>query len=204
MSFNNLDSILDCMKNWKDIRDDADKITGCLSKGNYFTLKRDKPEAQNLHAYPGIDNSTQEFYMFIIDAALDKNNTPVNLFNAITICKVEDYNGNSDIIPDTIARKRIEDWNNKYRDWATQQINFRLQTQGIFKAFNIPSSYMDRNDQYASFFALKESIGSVTGYQADIVTSKSSGGSKVYYDTVRPVPPFDVLPQSSFYLLSLI
>ena len=63
---------------------------------------------------------------------------------------------------------------------------------------------MERNVQYATFFALKPDSSSLTEYDADLITADTSRGFETYYDTVRPVPPFDVAPQSSFYLLSMV
>lgn len=204
MTFSNLESILACMKDWEQIRNNPEKVIEYLGKGNYFPVSRNKPEANNLHAYPGIDTATNEFYIFLIDAQADRNSSPIDLFNAITVCQVKQYHGNTHEIPELIARKRIDEWGKRYQTWAADQINFQIQTQGIFKAFNIPSSYIMRGKPYSTFFGLKQHNGSATGYDADLISVDSSTVSKVYYDTVRPVPPFDVLPQSSFYLLSMI
>lgn len=202
MQFNNLASIVSCLKEWEIIRDNPSQVIEYLSLGNYFSFKRNMPEASNLHAYPGICAADKEFYMFLIDAKADRKSSDSELFNAITICKVKRNLGGSDEIPEAEALKRIDTWKKEYSQWTTEQINNRQETQGIFKAFNVPSSYMERNVEYSTFFGLKEQ--SSTRYSADLITVDNSKTSIAFYDTVRPVPPFDVAPQSSFHLLDLV
>lgn len=202
MEFNNLGSIVSCLKAWENIRNNPSEVIEYLSLGNYFSFKRNMHETPNLHAYPGISTADKEFYMFLIDAEADRSSSEADLFNAITICKVKRNMGSSDEIPEAEALKRIDTWKRDYSTWATAQINNRQQTQGIFKAFNVPSSYMQRDVEYSSFFALKQE--GLASYSADLVTVDHSKSSIAFYDTVRPVPPFDVAPQSSFYLLDLL
>ena len=203
MEFKDLESIVECLKKWDQIRDNSSAVINYLSTGNSFKLNRNKPTAENLHAYPGIDTDG-ELYFFIIDAAADLSGNPVDLYNSITACKVQSSLGNGDEIPEIVARKRMNNWSKNYAQWATDQISMEQQTQGIFKAFNIPAAYAVQNTDYTVFFGLKDS-GSVTGYDADLITIDSSKSTTVFYDTVRPVPPFDAtMPESSFYLLSLV
>ena len=204
MEFNNLGSIVSCLREWDNIRDNSSEVIEYLGLGNYFSFKRNMPEASNLHAYPGICAADKAFYMFLIDAEADRNSSETDLFNAITICKVKRNMGNSDEIPEAEALKRIEVWKRDYSKWATAQINNRQQTQGIFKAFNVPSSNIQRNVEYSSFFGLKQISGSSSSQSADLITVDHSKSSIAFYDTVRPVPPFDVAPRSSFYLLDLL
>jgi hypothetical protein len=204
MEFNNLDSILSCMKQWDQIRDNSSDVINYLNLGNYFSIKRNKPATPNLHAYPGISIDDNEFYMFLIDAVDDKNSSESDLFNSITVCKVEKNYSNGDEIPEAVAKERIENWKNRYADWAIAQIQFKQQTSGIFKAFNFPSDYLDENSEYATYFGLKENSLSKAAYAADLITVNISKATAVYYDTVRPVPPFDVFPETSFHLLSMI
>ncbi|MDR6968510.1 hypothetical protein J2X31_002533 [Flavobacterium arsenatis] len=202
MEFNNLASIVSCLKEWDTIRDNSFEVTEFLNLGNYFSFTRNKPETSAIHAYPGICAADKEFYMFLIDAEADQKSSESDLFNAITICKVKRNMGNSDEIPEAEALKRIDTWKRDCSAWATEQINNRQQTQGIFQAFNVPSSYMQKDVEYSTFFALKqEGLGS---YSADLVTVDRSKSSIAFYDTVRPVPPFDVTPRSNFYLLDLL
>ncbi|HEX8270792.1 MAG TPA: hypothetical protein VF581_12940 [Flavobacterium sp.] len=204
MEFRDLASIINCIKKWDQIRSSSTDVVRYLGTGNQFQLKRDKPTASNLHAYPGIGTEDDAMYFFVLDADADRNGSSIDLFNAITVCKLERTPGNGHEIPEVVARKRIENWNKDFSQWVTNQINMP-QTDGIYKAFNIPSEYAIRNTQYSIFLGLKEDSRSVTGYVADLITTDSSRTSVVFYDTVRPVPPFDAtIPQSSFYLLSLV
>lgn len=204
MEFNNLGSIVNCLREWDNISDNPSEVIEYLGLGNYFSFKRNMPEASNLHAYPGICAADKTFYMFLIDAEADRKSSETDLFNAITICKVKRNIGNSDEIPEAEALKRIDAWKKDYPNWATSQINNRQQTQGIFKAFNVPSSNIQRNVEYSTFFGLKQIIGSSSSQSADLITVDHSKSSIAFYDTVRPVPPFDVAPRSSFYLLDLL
>lgn len=204
MEFNNLGNIVSCLREWDNIRDNPPKVIEYLGLGNHFSFKRTMSEASDLHAYPGICTADKAFYMFLIDAEADRNSSETDLFNAITICKVKRNMGNSDEIPEAEALKRIDTWKRDYSKWATAQINNRQQTQGIFKAFNVPSSYMQRDVEYSSFFGLKQESGALASHSADLVTVDHSKSSIAFYDTVRPVPPFDVAPRSSFYLLDLL
>lgn len=204
MEFNNLGSIVSCLKEWDNIRDNPSEVIKYLGLGNHFSFKRNMPEASNLHAYPGICAADNSFYMFLIDAEADRNSSEMDLFNAITICKVTRNLGNSDEIPEAEALKRIDTWKRDYSTWATAQINNRQQTLGIFKAFNVPSSYIKRNVEYSTFFGLKQEVGASASYNADLITVDHSKSSLAFYDTVRLVPPFDVAPLSSFYLLGLL
>lgn len=204
MEFNNLDSILSCMKQWDQISNSPSDIIKFLNIGNYFSIKRNKPATPNMHAYPGVSIDDNEFYIFLIDTADDKNSSESDLFNAITVCKVEKNYSNGDEIPEAEAKKRIENWKNGYTDWATAQIQFKQQTGGIFKAFNFPSDYLDENSEYATYFGLNESSLSKAAYVADLITLNTSKAATVYYDTVRPVPPFDIFPETSFHLLSML
>jgi len=204
MEFNNLGSIVSCLREWDNIRDNSSQVIEYLGLGNYFSFKRNKPLASNLHAYPGICAADKAFYIFLIDAEADRNSSEVDLFNAITICKVKRNIGSSDEIPEAEALRRIDTWKKEYSNWAAAQINNRQQTQGIFRAFNVPSSNIQPDVQYSSFFGLKPQVGASTSYSADLITVDHSKSSLAFYDTVRPVPPFDVAPQGSFYLLDLL
>ncbi|HEX8562721.1 MAG TPA: hypothetical protein VF676_07055 [Flavobacterium sp.] len=205
MEFRDLASIVNCLKKWDQIRSNATDVVQYLGTGNHFQLQRDKPTASNLHAYPGIGTEDDALYFFILSANADKVGSEIDLFNAITVCKLESSPGNGHEISDVVARKRIANWDKDFSKWAIDQIDKQQQTQGIFKAFNIPSDYAVQNTKYSVFLGLKEDSRSVTGYDADLITCDTSKSSIVFYDTVRPVPPFDVtIPQSSFYLLSLV
>jgi hypothetical protein len=203
MKFNNLGDILNCMREWNSIRDNATDVTEALTLGNFFSFNRDT-QASNLHAYPGLCTADSQLFMFLIDADSDKALSEIELFDAITICTMQKNLGHSDEIPEVVAQQRINKWTKDFTSWATDQINHRLETQGIFQAFNIPSSYMEPNVEYTTFLGLKSDSSALTGYDADLITIDNSKSGATYYDTVRPVPPFDVAPPSSFYLLSLL
>jgi hypothetical protein len=204
MAFNNLSSILDCLSEWNRIKDTPALVVEYLGLGNSFSFERATSDTAVIHAYPGISIEDKKFYMFLIDAASDRESTDIALFNAITVCEVMLRISSPSQIPEEEALKRIEEWNSNYDSWATQQIENSEETKGVFQAFNMPSSYMQKNESYVTYFGLKEDSESITNYAADLVTSYQSPAAVSYYDTVRPVPPFNINPLSNFYLLSLI
>lgn len=203
MQINNLDAVISCLKEWESIRSNTSQVLTYLSLGNQFSFERSKEGEAALHAYPGICSQDQSFYLFLIDESQDRESSPSDLFEAITICKVGNSFSNSDEIPEAVAQKRIATWREEFIPWTTDQINLSPQTEGIFKAFHVPSSYLRPRKVYVTFFGLKEDSRAPTGYQADLITTDSSKTIS-YYDTVRPVPPFDPVTDYNFYLLSLV
>jgi hypothetical protein len=155
MEFKNLSDIIICLKKWDEIRNDPDKVLNYAAPGDHFTFKRDKPTALNLHAYPGICEEDNGFYMFLIDAMADRNSSDSDLFNAITPSKVHSKLSHIDEITEQEAKARIENWNKYYTGWVTDQVNSRAETGGLFQSFNIPSSYMERNAEYRNRFRVK-------------------------------------------------
>lgn len=204
MQINNLDAVISCLKEWEWIRSHTSQVLTYLSLGNQFSFERSKEGESALHAYPGICSQDQSFYLFLIDESQDRKGSAAALFEAITICKVQNVYSNSDEIPETVAQKRIATWRKEFIPWVTAQINVSPQTEGLFKAFNVPSSYLRSRTEYVTFFGLKEDNSSPTGYQADLITTDSTKKEISYYDTVRPVPPFDPVTDHNFYLLSLV
>lgn len=203
MEFTNLQQVTNCLKEWQAMRNEPKEVLKFLALGNQFSFKRTQDPTVNLHAYPGVSAANNSFYIFLIDASQDHNSSETALFNAITVCQVQNTVGDPHQIPEVEAKRRIDNWKNHFEEWATAQIDLRQQTQGIFKAFEVPATYMQRDADYVTFFGLKDDSSAPTGYQADLVTTIQAGRALAYYDTVRPVPPFDVAPESSFYLLSL-
>ena len=201
MEFNNLSDVLNCMKEWETIRNDSNEVVNYLNLGNYFSFT-DQYSSPVLHAYPGVAKNPNEFYMFLIPRDQDIPQSEAALFNAITICKVDRKVGDSSEIPENIAKERIDNWKKDYTTWAENQISKKSQTQGLFQAFYMPSSYMQANKEYITYFALKNDTQAATGFDADLITTDEEG-TITYYDTVKPVPPFSVAPASDFYLLQL-
>lgn len=201
MEFNNLSDVLNCMKEWETIRNNSTEVVDYLNLGNYFSFI-DKYSSPVLHAYPGVSKNPNEFFMFLIPQDQDIPQSESALFSAITICKVDRKVGDSNEIPENIAKERIDNWKNDYISWAENQISRRSLTQGIFQAFYVPSSYMQLNKEYITYFALKNDAQALTGFDADLITTNAEG-TTAYYDTVKPVPPFSVAPASDFYLLQL-
>lgn len=204
MKISNLEAVISCLKEWEHIRSNATEVISYLSLGNQFAFERTTDGEAALHAYPGICSEDQSFYLFLIDESQDRTSSAADLFEAITICKVQNALGNSDEIPEAVAQKRIATWRDEFIPWVTAQINLSPPTEGLFKAFHVPSSYLRSRTEYVTYFGLKEDNSSPTGYQADLITTDSVKKEISYYDTVRPVPPFDPVTDHNFYLLSLV
>ncbi|RYJ44804.1 hypothetical protein [Flavobacterium beibuense] len=200
MTFRSLSDVISCIKQWNNIRNNGTEVVNYLNLGNAFSYTL-KSTTSDLHAYPGVCNGN-EFYMFLIPANQDTNQSEADLFNAITICQVSRVLGDPHTIPEPEALNRINAWSKNYSQWANSQISRAAVTDGIFQVFNMPSTYMKPNHEYVTFFALKTSPKATTGFDADLVTNDPASSSS-FYDTVVPMPPYTALPQSSFYLLSL-
>lgn len=203
MVFTNLDQIVNCIKDWIEIRD-TPQAKDYLETGNSFS--HECTETNNvLNAYPGIciNKNVKEMYFFLIPQDQDIEQKPEILFEKISYYKVVPNLGDPHEIPDEEALRRINNWNNGYPEWLDKEIEYKSSTGGVFKVFSMPSSYMKENGFYTTSLALKSSPASEVDYTADLVTSyNDSDSSKSYYDTARPVPPFSA-SEDSFYLLQL-
>lgn len=203
MEFKNLSEISTAIKKWEEIIKKSKSTLEYMLCGNMFKFERTQDNCLNLHVYLGAVEikNYKKLYIFLINEKDDvKGKTDDDLFKAITQCEVkyEDFLGNSDEIPEKEARERISHWDKNYIEWVEKQVNTK---DGIFKAFNLPSESIVKNKTYNTFFSLKKNEDST--YSADLVTADSSKKRPtVFYDTVRPVPPFDFLPKTDFYLLT--
>lgn len=205
MQINNFEEVRKCLKEWETMRTNVPEAIHYLSLGNQYAFERTKVGDKALHAYPGICAADQSFYMFLIDETDDRPSSFSELFEAITICKVKkSLNDNPDEVPEAVAQKRMTTWREEFAAWTTKQINLTPQTQGLFKAFHVPSDYLKANRPYKTVFGLKEEGSSPTGYLADLITIDLEQKELTYYDTVRPVPPFSPILETNFYLLSLV
>lgn len=199
MTFRNLSDITSCMKQWEMIRNNSAQVINYFNLGNSFSYFV-KSASTAMHAYPGVCNGN-EFYMFLIPADQDVNQNESDLFNAITICPVNRVVGGSEI-PEKEALERINAWDNNYAAWTNNQVTKAAITEGIFQVFFMPCSYMQPDREYQTYFALKSSKQAAAGFDADLVTNDLQS-TVCYYDTVVPMPPYNAMPQSSFYLLEL-
>ena len=190
------------MKEWESILNDSSQVVHFLNLGNYFS-HINEGTASVLHAYPGISLADNEFFMSLKPADKYIEQDEAEIFNAITVCKIDRKLGDSNQIPETVAKARIDNWKKDHDTWAENQISKRTQTNGMFKAFYMPSSYMQNNEEYITYFALKNDAQALSLFDADLITTNVQG-TIAYYDTVKPVPPFSVTAsESDFYLLQL-
>ncbi|AWG24381.1 hypothetical protein [Flavobacterium kingsejongi] len=209
------DTILESIKNWNSDCKDLKKIESFLAQGTYFDFEyKDDTEKEEksdyLHAYPGICKGELKF--FLIPSNCDKFGEERKVIEKhITVCNVKSLLGNGHEISKEEAMRRIQAWDKDFPTWAKDTIDTK---DGIYKAFAIPTEYLKNSTEeeqyvYQSHFALKPSDENKSAYSADLVIVSGIDFTKVqevvYYDTVRPVPPFkpfDLEPEH-FNLLKL-
>jgi len=194
-----LDTVVKSIQNWNAIKNDKNKLLYYLKEGDHFSLSHiDIGTSLDIHAYCGILNDKLVF--FLIPSEFDnKSQMPDTIVEYITTCPIHPRNDN-DVpheIPEKEAKKRMLNWKKDLTEWVPKQINT---TDGIFQAFAIPSDDINNFGEPIANFALKDS-SNPTGYTADLVIIDTTEKGNIYYDTVRPVPPFP--PVSDFFLLAL-
>ncbi|TRW27271.1 hypothetical protein FMM05_01130 [Flavobacterium zepuense] len=195
-----LSDVTKSIKEWGVARGNSQAAIQLLSSGNYFEFKNNYPTGSTakLHAYLGLNENLNGLNIYIIPAQYDNAEYVADIMQYITVCKVLPELGNSHQIPETEAKQRIAAWDADFNTWIPRQI---AQPDGLFQAFYIPGDYMTQGKNYDIYFAL-EASSSPTGFTADLIVTEASQKVVSYYDTVRPVPPFDVF-ESDFYLLDI-
>ncbi|NGF76658.1 hypothetical protein G5B10_12285 [Fluviicola sp. SGL-29] len=197
-----LTEISDCIKNWEKIRTTYEGVKMFLNAAPSYVFQKSNPEqVENFHVYPGVHPETNACYIFLISEDKDKKqDSKKELYDAIIQCPLGQFsNTPPDTIPEKEALHRIESWAKNRLDWAKIQMK---SATGMFMAYNMPASYVQTDVKYETFFALKDKEDAPDNRVADLVTVEYEAVHKVFYDVVRPVPPFDFAPMSSFYLLT--
>ncbi len=194
-----LTQILACMRSWKTCCGDASKLNGYFGLKNYFIFDcYDSHKGYPMHIYPGVD-AAGKIYYFVISAFYDKLEYRDRLADYIQPCELLTPTANEEITPKE-AKERIELWKKLRKTWLEDQV---VMSDGIYKAFYVPVEDVDRlAPKNTSFLALSKGENpNKTGYSADMVIKENL----LYFDTVRPVPPFKpTIIEASFYLLSQV
>jgi len=198
-----LKKIVKSIQKWDAVRKTNSEALTYLQQGNCFCFDgMDKGTSTTLHAYCGITDSKLVFYL--IPSEFDTPETQQEvILNKIITCPVQRIVGESPEIPEEEAKRRIKYWKADLEEWLPQQISSEF---GLFEAFAIPVADVMGSDgnantllKYTAYFALEKSP-SAAGYSADLVLLDNH--DNVFYDTVRPVPPFP--PKDGiFYLLDI-
>ncbi len=198
-----LQDILDGIREWNKVRKDRELATFYLSTARFFSFEcADKGTSKYLHAYPGIYEN--KLYFFLIPSEFDSPDSKavadIDAHINATQVHIGVGNGGQEL-PEKEAQERIDNWDNNVKEWVSVQIDA---PEGIFQAFAIPTDYIKEKVAipYDADFALRNSDVAVSGYIADLVIVDRELKKSVYYDTVRPVPPFAPL-EGDFYLLQL-
>ncbi|WP_286911808.1 hypothetical protein [Flavobacterium sp. UBA4197] len=196
-----LQTVLDSIAEWNRVRKDRELVTFYLNQGKFFPFECvNKGASKYLHAYPGIMND--KLFFFLIPSEFDtEQKSAVPITEYINAFPVENGLGNGQELPEKEAKQRIENWDENLNKWIKTQIDA---PEGIFQAFAMPTDYLvdDTKIPYNANFALRTSPEKASGFTADLVIVDQADQKTVYYDTVRPVPPFAPL-EGEFYLLQL-
>lgn len=212
-----LNMILDSIGAWNTLRtqQNATQINALFSVGNYFnytkeTLLDDEigiKKASFMHVYMGVKEG--KLKMFLIDSRRDTQSqyeSAEGILPYITICSLHEGTGN---LGGEISRKdallRIDAWEDGHEEWVENQVQT---VDNIFQAFAIPGDDLTINTPLKIYFGLKPNPN-LGDPLADLIIVEPAGSESkqvVYYDMVRPVPPFGAsgsFAVSSFYLLEL-
>lgn len=208
-----LQMILDSIGAWSSLRDnqDATQINALFSVGNYFKYTREDSNAVTatekasfMHAYMGVTDN--KLKIFMIDATKDTKaqyDSAEGILPYITVCTLHEETGNvGGEISKQEALLRIGAWNADHEEWIDNQVQT---TDNIFQAFAIPESDLHEGQQLKIYFALKANPTPQIASADLVVVEKTGTAAKqvLYYDMVRPVPPFGSFAQSNFYLLQV-
>lgn len=191
-----LQKIIESIKEWNLLikYEKTDLILSLLEQGDYFNYEiQDIENSKNIHIYPGITEEKLHFYC--IPCEFDSEKYKDTIANYIKQCNVYKSIQNSNEITEEEALKRIQNWKTYLKEWLPKQSHT---TNGIFKAYIVPTEDLLNSDKVFAYFALKNNQ-SDTQFSADLILKKENNK---YYDTVRPVPPFD--PIDNLFLLNSI
>lgn len=191
-----LQKIVESIKEWNLLikHGKTDLILSLLEQGDYFIYEiRNVEKSKNIHVYPGV--TEEKLYFYCIPCEFDSEEYKDTIVTYIEQCHVYKSVQNSNEITEEDALKRIQNWRTHLKEWLPKQSHT---TDGIFKAYIVPTEDLINSDKVLAYFALKNNL-SDSQFSADLIFKKKNN---TYYDTVRPVPPFD--PFDNLFLLDLI
>lgn len=230
MDHENLETIIQNLRNWKDLCDskDAERMTGILNQGigfyffvpgehHVFTRGSEQmtssEEPSFYHIYPGLSREGTLHY-YLIHALHDtEKQFEKGIRPYIIECKLtNDYQGFDNRIEDKEAKRLIGNWQEYRKDWIAFQT--RSET-GMYLAFTVPDSDIPEGMDLKCFFALKETtspegVSRFLDLSADLVFSDLQDQvivrGEAFSDLARPVPPFKsgIEARENFFLLSLV
>ncbi len=200
-----IDPVYQSMINWNENRNVYSTMSSVLATGNMFNFNIVLDEdSKYVHAYPGYIDG-QLIYQLIAseydkEINFEMDITPEN----VETCSVQNKQfplGGP--IPQPEAATRVGRWNNSTtrNTWILAETT----NENLFQAFIIPVEDIVSGEDHAAYFALKD--GEEDDYIADLVIINTETGMLmttepvvpvemetevgiVYYDMVRPVPPY--------------
>ncbi|MEL1242816.1 hypothetical protein AAEO56_00970 [Flavobacterium sp. DGU11] len=171
------------------------------NSGFFFTIPKTNDDVTGLyyHAYPGIEKGLLKFYLIRSDHDTEEGYNEKYVIEAT----IKNLTG-MDIIPEAIAKERIDTWVKNHNGWIDNQLDSE---DSMYLAFGIPIDDVEPGS-ITVYFALAPYTSEITGqsYNADLILyRKYDGAGESYFNLVRPVPPFKPSPwaKNDFYLLTL-
>ncbi|MEM9822198.1 MAG: hypothetical protein AAF985_14040 [Bacteroidota bacterium] len=185
---------------WNDIRTDSRKLLPHFDGEAYFKFDYTMPKGKNvfLHFYPAIkQNGSLVFYL------IDSNNDSkekyqeapsryADYFTEAVVQKIPHVNPDDIVVDSRISREaalnRIAKWDHCYEAWITN----KAKNGGLFQAFYMPASNSNTTIElnYTGYFGLVPNpidADTCIGLKEDLILHAET---EVFYNTVRPVPPF--------------
>lgn len=188
----------------KDPVDAQTIITLFEDSGNCFSYAIDSyaRESSLLHIYPGVytdpETKKDSLYFFVIPSEYD-NAAYENVINKYAIpCKLY-FNMQSNRIPDSVAKTRIDRWKETYTSWIPAQCASEV---GMFEAFTLQPGDFESEKSIVNLglYSPKTEILD----KADLIVTNIDSSAVVYDDAAGVVPPFGPsAAANTFYLLSI-
>lgn len=202
-----LETILDGMRSWQNIRTETTTLTDLFTNVNSITFDMSLfPDHAKVHAYPCLINS--ELKYVLISEVYDDIAYHDSLINYIQVVDPiytetsqlfnSSYESHSYTLPTQYieandALNRIDRWNVNYNQWIAA-------TDTIYESMEIPT-YNLTAKSYTAYFGLKEGEdGSANQLAGDLVIHDQAG---LFFDTVLLIPPHRP-HRPKFYLVELL
>lgn len=195
------EQIIEAMNTWREkIVSDVDFIINCFGEKTTFSYYRKDltEEVKQVHMYAGLVGD--EIYFFAIPDIYDNEAYKDSFERYVEPCKLGLLLGNGNEIDSKEARARMAAWTDNYKEWLPQQSRTE---DGIFQIFTIDKiDFVDETD--GVHMALQPTLGTPTGFTADLIITAGTQAAPLYEDFSKPIPPFGATAQiTDFYLFTL-
>lgn len=181
----------------KDSKSAQEIVTLFEDSGDSFTYALDKYSevSELLHLYPGIYKG--KLYVFVIPAEYDKAKYSGSFNKYVVPCEVC-YNLQSNQIPESVAKERMDRWKHQYKNWIPQQV---VSPVGIFQVFTLDPGDFELKKSIINMGLLSHKSENLD--RADLIVTNIDGDQVIYDDAAGVVPPYGPsAAATSFYLLN--